>query len=73
MESAIALVAQGIAAVGAVTAAWVANRVARNTKPLGNGFAPGVVRRLDRIESLITDHINSHADADVHRRRDDSR
>lgn len=69
MESIVTLVAQAIAAAGAVTAAWVASRVHRNTKPISNGFAPGVVKRLDRIESLITDHINAHADADVHRKK----
>jgi predicted TIM-barrel enzyme len=70
MESIIALAAQGIAAAGAVTAAWVAARVHKQTKPISNGFAPGVVRRLDRIESLITDHIKAHADSDVRRKKD---
>jgi predicted TIM-barrel enzyme len=68
MESIMTLAAQGIAAAGAVTAAWVASRVHRNTKPISNGFAPGVVRRLDRIEQLITDHIKAHADSDVRKK-----
>jgi hypothetical protein len=69
MESIVTLAATSIAATGSVVAAWVATRVHRQTKPIGNGFAHGVVKRLDRIETLITEHINAHATSDVRKRR----
>lgn len=69
MSSYIPLLVASIGAVGAVAAAWIARQAQRNTKPLSNGFAGDVTRRLDRIECLITSHIQAHADHDVSRRR----
>lgn len=69
MEQVVTIGVAAIGAVGSIVAAWVAHRVARNTKPISNGFAADTFRRLDRIEELILDHIESHANADVRRKR----
>ncbi len=65
------LVPLGVALIGAIssiTAAWIAHKAHKNTKPLGNGFAPETTMRLARIESLIVNHIADHAYSDVRRK-----
>jgi hypothetical protein len=64
-------------------ASWKANKAAKQTVATGNGFARFVKESLirleagerrsqqadERIEKKIDDHIQSHADADVHREK----
>jgi hypothetical protein len=61
----VAVCVAAIGAVGSVAAAWVARQAAQNTKPISNGFASEVKGRLERIENLIVNHIEAHADHDV--------
>lgn len=61
-----------ISSGGSVLAAYVARQVhhvRNNTAPISNGFAGDVTRRLERIELLITNHLEDHAAADVAARR----
>lgn len=61
MEYLAALAVATIGAVGSVVAAYVAHKARQNTKPISNGFAPETLARLARIEELVTNHINDHA------------
>jgi hypothetical protein len=65
------IVPLGVAAIGAlgsVVAAWVARQAVRNTRPLSNGFAGDITGRLTRIEDLIVNHINDHAQSNIKRK-----
>lgn len=62
------VIAAGLAAIASIITALIAKRAVNNTKPISNGFAKDTIRRLDRIETLITHHIEEHADSDVRRR-----
>lgn len=69
MEQLVTIAVATIGATGSIAAAYVARQVHRNTKPISNGFASDTLRRLDRIEALILNHIEAHADSDVQRKR----
>lgn len=71
MESVIALAVASIGAIGSILAALVARRAEKNTRPVSNGFAGETLHRLNRIELLVTDHIQAHANSDLseHRKR----
>lgn len=58
-----------IATAGTLVAAWLAHRAERNTRPISNGFAGDVTRRLERIEVLIVNHLEDHAERDLAPRR----
>lgn len=58
-----------IAAAGTVTAAILTRKVEQNTRGVSNGFAGDTTRRLERIEQLIVDHLDDHAQRDLMRRR----
>ena len=62
-----------IAALGSILSAWLALKAQKNTKPLSNGFAGDVIRRLDRIEGAILNHLEDHAEAELKKRRDNFR
>lgn len=64
-----AVLVAAVAAGGSVITAIVSRKVHENTKPIGNGFAGDVTRRLERIEGLIIDHLEDHASADLSRKR----
>lgn len=51
------IVCASIAAYGAVKA----NRAERNSRPVSNGFASGVNRKLDKLENLLLDHLRDHS------------
>lgn len=51
------VIVAGIAAYGAVKAA----AAERNSKPVSNGFADGVNRKLDRLEQLLIEHYRDHS------------
>lgn len=50
-------------------AAWKSWQADRQTRHTGNGFAGEVLGKLASIEGKIDRHIESHAEADVSRRR----
>lgn len=62
-----AVVVASIAAVASILSTIISAKAARNTKPIGNGFASDVVRRLGRIETLIVNHLEDHAGNDLRR------
>lgn len=61
MSYLIPLAVASIGAGGSVVAAWVAHKANKNTKPISNGFAPDTIQRLARIEDLLIQHLNDHA------------
>ena len=62
------IIVAAIGAIGSTIAAWVSRQAVKQTKPISNGFAPDIKRRLDRIEQLITNHIEQHANNDVRKK-----
>lgn len=68
MPELVSIAVASIGAIGACVAAFISHTTQRNTKPISNGFAADTTRRLDRIEGLITGHIQAHADHDVARK-----
>jgi hypothetical protein len=62
-----AVVVASIAAVAGTLSAFISAKAARIAKPVGNGFAADVLRRLGRIETLILNHLEDHAGNDVRR------
>lgn len=53
--------------IGFAVVAFYSHRTDKQTRATGNGWAPEVTRRLDRIEKKIDGHLQSHADNDVHK------
>lgn len=68
MTELVTVIVAIVGACGSIVAAYVARQAQHNTRPISNGFAGDVTRRLDRIESLIQHHIQTHADNDVAKR-----
>lgn len=57
-----------VTAIAAILAAFVSRKAERNTRPVSNGFASGIVtqlgdiqRTLGSVEQKIDDHIADHA------------
>lgn len=69
MSDVAAVIAAAIATGGTITAAWIAHRAEKNTRPISNGFADDVKRRLTRIEGLMVGHLEDHTQHDLMRRR----
>lgn len=67
-----AVVVAAISAAGAIMAAYAARQAQKNTKPISNGWSSDVVRRLERIETAILNHLEDHAEAELKRRRRDN-
>lgn len=65
-EVVLALGTIAAATVSSIAAVYAA-KAEKNSRPVSNGFAGGVNRKLDRLEDLIHEHLRDHAT----RRHDD--
>jgi hypothetical protein len=65
IEALVSVVVATVAASGTIVAAWMSHRAERNTRPISNGFAGDVCRRLGRIEHLLVNHLEDHAQHDL--------
>jgi hypothetical protein len=65
IEALVSVVVATVAASGTIVAAWMSHRAERNTRPISNGFASDVCRRLGRIEHLLVNHLEDHAEHDL--------
>lgn len=65
----VAISVASIAACGTVVSSWIAHRAEKNTRPISNGFASETLTRLGRIETLIVNHLEDHAESDLNNHR----
>lgn len=57
-----------IVALAAAKGAWEARKARKNTATVGNGWTDSVDRRFDRLETLMVNHLEAHAESDLTKR-----
>lgn len=55
-----AIVVAIVAALGSVISAYFAHKAEKNSRPVSNGFAEGVISRLDNLHEDVRELRKSH-------------